>query len=59
MLSVLPMGGVHAGAAEATVNQVGPRLAKNEALRRALFVGQRDRLVLAFAIDASDVLSCC
>lgn len=46
VLSVLPMGGVHPGAAEATVNQVGPRLAKNAALQRALFVGQRDRLVM-------------
>ncbi|WP_213308688.1 hypothetical protein [Paraburkholderia sacchari] len=45
VLSVLPMGGVHPGAAEATVNKVGPRLAKNTALQRALFVGQRDRLV--------------
>lgn len=41
------MGGVHPGSAEAITNQVGPRLAKNAAIQRALFVGQRDRLIRA------------
>lgn len=45
VLSVLPMGGVHAGSAAAIINQLGPRLEKNAALNRTLFVGQRDRLI--------------
>lgn len=46
VLSVLPMGGIHPDAVATIADRVGPRLAKNEALRRALFAGQRDRLVL-------------
>lgn len=46
VLSVLPMGGVHSGAPAAIVNQVGPRLAKNAALQRALLAGQRDRAIM-------------
>ncbi|MDN7926932.1 HNH endonuclease [Burkholderia vietnamiensis] len=45
VLSVLLMGGVHPDAIEALATQLGPRLANNDALRRALFVGQRDRLI--------------
>lgn len=45
VLAVLPMGGVHADSPVAIVDQVEPRLAKNAALKRALFVGQRDHLI--------------
>jgi len=46
VLAVLPMAGLHAGAATAILDQVGPRLEKNAALKRALFVGQRDRAIM-------------
>ncbi len=45
VLSVLLMGGVHGDAIEALATQLGPRLAKNDALRRELFIGQRDRMI--------------
>ncbi|HGF4018602.1 HNH endonuclease [Burkholderia metallica] len=45
VLSVLLMGGVHGDALEALATQLAPRLAKNDALRRTLFIGQRDRMI--------------
>ncbi|VWC75944.1 hypothetical protein BLA39750_00871 [Burkholderia lata] len=45
VLAVLPMGSLLAGSATAIVDQVGPRLAKNEALRRQLAVGQEVRWI--------------
>ncbi|MGK8206753.1 HNH endonuclease [Burkholderia cenocepacia] len=45
VLSVLLMGSVHGDALEALATQLAPRLAKNDALRRTLFIGQRDRMI--------------
>ena len=45
VVSVLPMGGMHRRADETIAEQVGPRLARNEALRRALEHGRRDRFI--------------
>ncbi|KML42223.1 hypothetical protein VK92_02910 [Burkholderia sp. LK4] len=45
VLAVLPMGSLLPSAATAITEQVGPRLAKNEALRRQLAVGQQMRWV--------------
>ncbi|AOK05987.1 hypothetical protein WK25_15545 (plasmid) [Burkholderia latens] len=45
VLSVLLMGSVHDDAIEALATQLGPRLAKNDALSRALLIGQRDRFI--------------
>ncbi|MDG0024932.1 hypothetical protein [Trinickia sp. Y13] len=47
VLAVLPMGGLHPGASAAIIDQVGPRLEKNAALKRALFVGHRDRAIMS------------
>ena len=43
VLAVLPMGSLLPSAAAAIIEQVGPRLAKNEALRRQLASGQQMR----------------
>ncbi|MGY6241526.1 HNH endonuclease (plasmid) [Burkholderia ambifaria] len=45
VLAVLPMGSLLAGSATAIIDQVGPRLVKNEALRRQLAVGQQTRWI--------------
>jgi hypothetical protein len=47
VLSVLPMGGVQAGAVEALETQLGPRLANNDALRRSLFAGMKIRFLMS------------
>lgn len=47
VLSVLPMGSLHSAASETIQTQVGPRLARNDALRRTISLGTRVRLLMS------------
>ncbi|WP_126284744.1 hypothetical protein [Burkholderia stagnalis] len=45
VLAVLPMGSLLPSAVAAITDQIGPRLVKNEALRRQLAAGQQVRWI--------------